>query len=94
MWSPIDSSNVEDYNLLAQETDINKNGFNTGIMLYNSSIIKDDTVKNLFYLTEKYQKINAPSLFFLVLKINKNTFWIKEYGQIQIILLTLKIWNQ
>jgi lipopolysaccharide biosynthesis glycosyltransferase len=57
-WSPIDQSNINDYNLLSKETDINRNGFNTGIMLYNSSIIKDDTVKNLFYLTEKYKKIN------------------------------------
>ena len=57
-WSPIDKSNANDYDLLSKETDINRNGFNTGIILYNSSIIKDDTVKNLFYLTEKYQKIN------------------------------------
>jgi lipopolysaccharide biosynthesis glycosyltransferase len=58
MWSPIDSSNIEDYNLLAQETDINKYGFNGGIFLYNSSIIKEDTIKNLYHLDEKYKKIN------------------------------------
>ena len=49
-WSPIDSSNTEDYNLLAQETDINKYGFNGGIFLYNSSIIKENTIKNLYDL--------------------------------------------
>ena len=57
-WSPIDSSNIEDYNLLAQETDIKKYGFNTGILLYNSSIIKEDTVKKLYDLHEKYKNIN------------------------------------
>ena len=58
MWSPINQSNQNDYNLLAQETDIKKYGFNTGILLYNSSIIKEDTVKKLYNLHEKYKKIN------------------------------------
>lgn len=58
MWSPINESNQNDYNLLAQETDIKKYGFNTGILLYNSSIIKEDTVKKLYDLHEKYKNIN------------------------------------
>jgi lipopolysaccharide biosynthesis glycosyltransferase len=49
-WSPIDESNTNDYDLLNKETDINRNGFNTGIILYNSSIIKDDTVKKFILL--------------------------------------------
>lgn len=57
-WSPINESNQNDYDLLAQETDINKNGFNAGILLYNSSIIKEDTIERLYHLDEKYKKIN------------------------------------
>lgn len=57
-WSPRNESNNKYYELLEKETDINKNGFNAGIVLYDSSIINLDTIIKLYELDKKYETIN------------------------------------
>jgi lipopolysaccharide biosynthesis glycosyltransferase len=57
-WSPRSSLNEEYYKLLEEEIDINRNGFNAGILLYDTSIIESDTINQLYYLDKKYEIIN------------------------------------
>ena len=43
---------------LSREYDIDKIGFNSGSLLYNTSIITEETQNELFLIKEKYQQIN------------------------------------
>lgn len=50
--------NSKDFNSLLNEKYINHQGFNTGILLYKSSIISKENTEKIKYLHEKYEKIN------------------------------------
>lgn len=58
MWCPRNSDNEKDYQLLEKEIDITRFGFNGGILLYDSSIIEDNTINKLYELDKKYEMIN------------------------------------
>jgi lipopolysaccharide biosynthesis glycosyltransferase len=51
-------ANIEVYNEMNNQYDLNKNGFNSGCIIYNTNIIKDDSVDRLMNLSEKYKSIN------------------------------------
>jgi len=61
-----ENSEIKDffYNLSVENLDINQieiiknKGFNTGIILFNSSIIENNTISNLYHLSEKLSKYN------------------------------------
>jgi lipopolysaccharide biosynthesis glycosyltransferase len=38
--------------------DVNQDGFNSGILLFNSKLINDETIDNLYNLSDKYKLIN------------------------------------
>lgn len=50
--------NISLFQELKREYDVNKIGFNSGSILFNTSIINDHTQKELFEIKEKYQGIN------------------------------------
>lgn len=53
-----ESNNPEMFKELGEIYNITRSGYNTGCILYNSSLINKNTVKDLFELTEKYREIN------------------------------------
>lgn len=55
---PQDLNNNNIYTDLLNEKNINEQGFNSGILLYKSSIIKEDIVDKLYELHEKYIEVN------------------------------------
>ena len=57
-YCPQTEDNFKDYESLLKEKSINSKGFNTGILLYNSSIISKETTHEIYKYHEKYQKIN------------------------------------
>ena len=50
--------NISLFEELKSEYDVDKIGFNSGSILFNTSIIDDNTQKELFEIKEKYQDIN------------------------------------
>ncbi len=58
MWCPRNQENDSDYLSLEKETDVYKNGFNGGILLYSTDVINNDTVQRLYELDKKYKFIN------------------------------------
>jgi lipopolysaccharide biosynthesis glycosyltransferase len=58
MWCPVNDENIDTYIDLKTEINVEKFCFNVGIMLFNSSIIEDDTVAKLYELDKKYELIN------------------------------------
>lgn len=55
---PMNQENQQIYSNLLKEDSIFSQGFNSGILLYKSSLIEEDTVQKLHNLHEKYIKIN------------------------------------
>ena len=52
------AKNISLFEELKNEYNVNKIGFNSGSILFNTSIIDDNTQKELFEIKEKYQGIN------------------------------------
>ena len=50
--------NIKLFEELGREYNINKIGFNSGSLLFNTSLIEDHTTYELFTIKEKYQEIN------------------------------------
>jgi lipopolysaccharide biosynthesis glycosyltransferase len=51
-------NNVDLFRNLQNEYNLEKVGFNSGSLLYNTSVIDEDTKNDLFSIKEKYQQIN------------------------------------
>ena len=60
MWTESNESNSNIFTELDNEnlTDVKSNGFNSGILLYSSSLIDENTVNKLYEIGNKYRLIN------------------------------------